>query len=100
MHSTPTASSASCSDAAAERHLRVAVGFSRLQPTDQRRGRFASSSALEFAGLSAINPSSVATRRTSLSPPNRGLKPTATITSSLRDEEEFERKAIDRRYAR
>ena len=86
MYSTPTASAASRSDDAAERHLRVAVGFS---PRIREEGDSRRVATLEFVGLSAINLSSVATRRASLSPPNRGLKPTATITSSLRDARPF-----------
>ena len=86
MYSTPTASAAAAasrSDAAAERHLMVAVGFSPriTEGRDSRRV-----ATLEFARPSAIRLSGVATRRAYLSRPNRGLKPTATINPSLCDE--------------
>ena len=88
MYSTPTASAASRSDDAAERHLRVAVGFSpriREEGDSRRyatRVSFPAKPWVKTHGYHHI----VATRRPPISRPTRGLKPTATITSSLRDE--------------
>ena len=67
---------------AAERHMMVAVGFSpRSAAAEPRRV-----ATLDIAGARPINRSSVATRRLPICRPNRGLKPTATIGSSLCDE--------------
>jgi len=71
------------SDHAAERRLMVAVGFSprKVRNTESRRVATLES----FAGH-AINRSGVATRRPPVLRRDRGLKPTATIESSLCDE--------------
>jgi hypothetical protein len=73
---------ASRRNGAAERHLMVAVGFSPRTGADTERRRVAT---LEIAYDPTPNHSFVATRCRPALPRDRGLKPTATITSSLRD---------------
>src|SRR5439155_10813027 len=76
-------STVSHSDSAAERHTTVAVGFSPRTGADAEPRRVAT---LESALGRTINRSIVAPRRPPISRSTRGLKPTATIVSSLRDE--------------
>ncbi len=76
-------SPASRSDGAAERHLTVAVGFSPRTAGKTEPRRVAT---IESVVGPATNHSSVAPRRPPIFRPSRGLKPTATLTSSLRDE--------------
>ena len=71
---------ASPSDGAAERHATVAVGFSPRTREGEEMCRVAT------PDHSPINHSTVATRRKRSLGTNRGLKPTAIITSSLCDE--------------
>jgi len=73
-------------DEAAERRSTVAVGFSPRSSEERESRRVA-----ESPPHRPFNRSSVATRRTPFYRPTRGLKPTATITSSLRDENPPER---------
>ncbi len=68
---------------AAERHLMVAVGFSPRTGADAEPRRVAT---IDPAIGPAIHRSCVATRRPPISRSTRGLKPTATVMSSLRDE--------------
>jgi hypothetical protein len=75
------AQDASRSDSAVERHATVAVGFSPRTREGEEMCRVAT------PDHSPTNHSAVATRRNRSLGPNRGLKPTATITSSLCDEE-------------
>src|SRR5947207_11782650 len=82
----PTAlahSPASRSDGAAERHMKVAVGFSPRTGADAKPRRLAT---LEITCHPTSNHSCVATRHPPALRRDRGLKPTATIVSSLRDE--------------
>src|SRR5882724_8370752 len=76
-------SPASRSGGAAERHLTVAVGFSPRTTGKTERRRVAT---FDPAIGPAIHRSCVATRRPPALQRDRGLKPTATGVSSLRDE--------------
>ena len=68
---------------AAERHLMVAAGFSPRTGAAEESRRVATVEST--LGLTVYR-STVATRRPPYCRRDRGLKPTATITSSLRDE--------------
>ncbi len=70
-------------DEAAERRSMVAVGLSPRSGTEKASRRGAT---LESPPHRLFNRSSVATRRVTFIRANRGLKPTATISSSLCDE--------------